>query len=167
MKHTLARIVALAIAPALTLAACRGDMRGLDSGMDREVYVAVMGELADIRKFPPPATDDMDRDAQADSAREAILIAYGVTAPELLAFAQSAGSDPALMETLADQIAAITDSLAEARESVTADTAAIAADTIVETPAADSAWPDSATIPPKLRRDWATSMGNPAERPTR
>lgn len=132
MKHTLTRIVVLTITPILALTACRDATGGLDDRIDPEVYVAVMGELADLSKYPPPAEDAEDRQAQADSAREEILSAHGVSAPELLAFAKSAGSNPTLMETLAEQIAAIADSLGEVRASLIADTTADLPHTMAE-----------------------------------
>lgn len=125
MKYTLARFAALAIAPTLVLSACRDNAAGSDGVMSPDVYVAVMGELADLRRSPPPGIDSEEIQARTDSAREAILSAHGVTAPDLLEFAREAGSDPAQMEKLTDQIAAITDSLATIRDSVSADTMAI------------------------------------------
>lgn len=132
MKHSLTRIVVLTITPILALTACRDATGGLDGRIDPEVYVAVMGELADLSKYPPPATDAEDRQAQTDSAREEILNVHGVSAPELLAFAKSAGSNPTLMETLAEQIATIADSLGEIRASLIADTIAVLPDTMAE-----------------------------------
>ncbi len=129
MKHTLARLAVLAIAPTLALPACGRSASGLDDAMDPEVYVAVMGELADLHRYSPAGTDGEDRQARADSARQMILKAHGVTAQHLLAFAESAGSDPARMETLADLIATIADSLAAIRDTIATDTADVVSDT--------------------------------------
>jgi len=124
MKYTLARFAALAIAPTLLLSACRDSAAGSDDVMSPDVYVAVMGELAHLRRFPPPRIPSEDIQVQTDSVREAILSAHGVTASDLLEFAREFGSDPAQMESLTDQIVAITDSLATIRDSVSADTMA-------------------------------------------
>jgi hypothetical protein len=72
------------------------------------------------------------------------------------------------METLADQIASITDSLAEARDSVSADTASTVADTIVET--SDTSSVDSVKLSriealAEQRRERAKLLGKPIEPP--
>jgi len=134
MKYTLARFAALAIAPTLILSACRDNAAGSNGVMSPDVYVAVMGELADLRRSPPPGIDREDIQARTDSAREAILSAHGVTAPDLLEFARKFGSDPAQMERLTDQIVAITDSLATIRDSISADTMAIPPEAIPDAP---------------------------------
>lgn len=153
MKSNLPRITTVTIASILALSACQD--RATDriaSAMDPGIYVAVMGELADLRRFPPSGSDSLGVPAQTDSARQAILRAHGVTAPELLTFAETSGLDPALMETLADQISAITDSLAAIRDSVASDTGGVPPDTIADrmeiTPARSSlpGQPDSRAI---------------------
>ncbi len=135
MKHTLARLAALAIAPTLALPACGQTTSDFDDVMDPATYVAVMGELADVRRHLPAGTDDEDRQARADSARKAILKAHGVTAKQLLAFAENAGSDPTRMETLADLIAVRADSLAAIRDTIVAESANAVSDPLADTPA--------------------------------
>lgn len=133
MKHRLSRLAALAIAPTLALPACGQNASGLDDAMDSEVYVAVMGELADLRRYSLARTDGEDRQVRADSARRVILNTHGVTAQQLLAFAESAGSDPTRMETLADLIAVIADSLAAIRDTIRDTIVAATSDTVSDT----------------------------------
>lgn len=80
-----------------------------------DTYVIVMSELADLRRFPPGGRDQMSRDSAADAARRAVLDRYGVTADELLGFAETVGEHPARMVEISERISAVTDSLAELR----------------------------------------------------
>ena len=50
-------------------------------------YVAVMAELARVRRRPPPARGQLERDRLADSVRTEVLERHGVTAAELIEFA--------------------------------------------------------------------------------
>jgi hypothetical protein len=119
MRPALARIAALAIAPTLVVFGCRPDTAGGDDPIAPDTYVAVMAELADLRRFPPPGDDRSDRDARTDSMRVEILRAHGVTPEELLAFAEHVGPDPERMEALTERIATLTDSLAGLRDTAT------------------------------------------------
>lgn len=134
MKHRLAGLAALAIAPTLALPACRQNASGFDDAMDSEVYISVMGELADLHRYSLAGSDGEDRQARADSARKVILDSHSVTAEQLLAFAKSAGSDPTRMETLADLITVSADSLAAMRDTIVAATPDTVSDTKTDAP---------------------------------
>jgi len=134
MKHSLIRFAAPAVALTLVFSACSDGTAGVDTAINPELYVAVMGELADLSRFPPEGTNSEDLQVLSDSAREAILKTHGVTAPELLAFARSSGSNPARMEMLADQISAIADSLSELRDSLQAETVTAQPDSVPDAP---------------------------------
>ena len=84
-------------------------------------YVAVMAELARVRRRPPPARGQLERDRLADSVRTEVLERHGVTAAELVDFAAAVGSDPGRMQDLAERIESFADSL---------ETGAVRADTI-------------------------------------
>lgn len=160
MKTALARVSALAIAPTLIVLGCRESAAGDDDPISPDVYVGVMAELADLRRFPPAGGDLADRDARADSMRKAILEAHAVTAAELLAFAEQAGPDPGRMESLAERIAAMTDSLGALRDTAVApepvaDDAAGIGDGREESPDAEPLRPElpagGNAVPPGLR----------------
>ncbi len=174
MKPALARIAALAIAPTLVVFGCRPDTAGVDDPIAPDIYVAVMAELADLRRFPPSGDDRADRDTRADSMRAEILQAHGVTPEELLAFAEQVGPDPERMEVLTERIATLTDSLADLR-----DTAAVidsaeplrevadvtTADTAASRPAGATP-PRGELVPPSSLRDRLDSMRAARRRPT-
>jgi hypothetical protein len=84
--------------------------------MEPAVFVSVMAHLSQVYQFPPPGTPAEDRDARADSLRSQILRDHGVTAEQLIEFAELVGRDPTRMEGLAEQIAAMNDSLTAARD---------------------------------------------------
>ena len=74
-------------------------------------YVAVMGELANLRRRPPHARGQIERDRLADSVRTEILIRRDVTAAELVEFADVVGSEPGRMQSLTERIESFADSL--------------------------------------------------------
>jgi hypothetical protein len=170
MKHSLIRIAAPAVALTLVFSACSDGTAGVDTAINPELYVAVMGELADLRRFPPEGIGSEDVRVLSDSAREAILKTHGVTAPELLAFARISGSDPARMEMLAAQISAVTDSLAVLRDSAQAEIGTAQPDSapyapeITPTTSARPDSPDSLAAARRLRLD---SIRSKVNRPSR
>jgi len=76
-----------------------------------ESYVAVMAELARVRRRPPRARGQLERDRLADSLRTEVLESHGITAAELVDFADAVGSDPGRMQALAERIESLADSL--------------------------------------------------------
>ncbi len=74
-------------------------------------YVQVMAELTRLRRHPPIAGGQIERDRLADSVRLEILDRHGMTAADMVALADVAGSDPARMQLLAERIASLADSL--------------------------------------------------------
>jgi len=104
-----------AIAAAAATAACGPDEPEFRGPIDADTYVAVMGELADLERFPLPGSDEATRSERADSARRAILERHGATAEQLLEFARAAGTRPDLMVELTARIVALSDSLAHRR----------------------------------------------------
>jgi len=102
-------------AAAVVAAACGPAEPEARVSVDADTYVAVMSELADLDRFPPPGSDEMTREARADSARVAILERNGVTVDDLLEFAETVGEDPHRMVELVERIVVITDSLANQR----------------------------------------------------
>ena len=77
----------------------------------QESYVNVMVELTRLKRFPPPARGEPERERLSDSIRTEILARHGVTAAEIAAFADVAGRDPTLMMELSQAIAERADSL--------------------------------------------------------
>lgn len=119
--------------------------------IDDDTYVAVMSELADLRRFPSRGRDRMSRDAATDSARRAVLDHHGVTVDELLAFAEILGGQPARMVEISERISAVTDSLAELRsrderDGSAADTAGLETGAAGSDTAADVG-PDADNVP--------------------
>ena len=104
--------VASVFVGALAMAACEPAAPEPALPLDPDTYVAVMAELTDVRRFPPSGPDEATRNARADSARRQILDRHGVTADELLAFAELVGPDPDRMLELTERIVAVSDSLA-------------------------------------------------------
>lgn len=104
-----------AFAAAVVTGACGSDEPELRGPIDGDTYVAVMAELADLERFPPSGPNEATRSERADSARQVILERHGVTADELLEFAETAGARPDLMLELSEQIVALSDSLAQRR----------------------------------------------------
>lgn len=97
----------------LTLTAC-GDSGSGDHPelpVPRDTYVAVMAELAQLRRRPPPARGAPERERLADSARSEILARHGISAEDLVRFADAAGRDPTLMMEVSQAIAALSDSI--------------------------------------------------------
>ncbi|HSM08715.1 MAG TPA: hypothetical protein VLA33_06825 [Gemmatimonadota bacterium] len=128
-RRTLVIAFSTAVAAAVATGACGSDEPDFSGPIDGDTYVAVMGELADLERFPPSGSTSAGRSALADSARQAILDRHGVTADELLDFAEAAGARPDLMVELTDRIVALSDSLARRRTGAgrAADSAAAAA----------------------------------------
>lgn len=79
-------------------------------------FVSVMANLAQVSQFPPDGSGAEDREARADSLREEVLRDHGITAEQLLAFADQVGRDPSRMEELAQRIAVVNDSLTALRD---------------------------------------------------
>ncbi|MCL7974618.1 MAG: hypothetical protein M8835_08705 [marine benthic group bacterium] len=77
----------------------------------RDTYVRSMAELARLRRRPPPARGAPERERLADSARTEILTRHGVSAEDLVAFADVAGRDPTLMMEISQAIAELGDSM--------------------------------------------------------
>ena len=69
-----------------------------------DVYVQVMTELMLLDATPPTGATVAEQEAKADSIRSEILAAQGVTARELLDFAEALGSEAAHMESLWERI---------------------------------------------------------------
>ena len=69
-----------------------------------EAYIEVMTELMLLDASPPAGSTAEERDAKADSARREILAVHGVTAREILDFAEASGGEAGQMETLWEQI---------------------------------------------------------------
>jgi len=88
------------------LLSCTSSPETAADPIDPDVYVAVMASLSQV---------DDDGQTRADSAREEVLREHGITAEQLLAFAERVGRDPSRMGMLADQIAAASDSIAALR----------------------------------------------------
>ena len=76
-----------------------------------DTYVDVMVELTRLKRLPPPARGEPERERLSDSIRAEILARHGVTAAEVVAFADVAGRDPTLMMGLSQAIAERADSL--------------------------------------------------------
>ena len=76
-----------------------------------DTYVDVMVELTRLKRLPPPARGEPERQRLSDSIRAEILTRHGVTAAEVVAFADVAGRDPTLMMGLSQAIAERSDSL--------------------------------------------------------
>jgi len=74
-------------------------------------YVEVMAELTRLRRRPPTARGQIERDRLADSVRTEVLNRHGVTVAEIIEFADVVGSDPSRMQDLAERIATLADSL--------------------------------------------------------
>lgn len=102
-------------AAALAAGACGSGGPTEQGPVDRDTYATVMGELADLQRFPPPGPDSVTREARADSLRREILDRHGVTADELLTYAEMAGEQPGLMLEISNRIVAVSDSLARER----------------------------------------------------
>lgn len=100
---------------AVGFGACDSDGPTAQGPVAFDTYATVMGELADLQRFPPSGPDERTRAARADSIRQAILDRHGVTADEMLAYAETIGQQPRLMLEVSDRIATITDSLARLR----------------------------------------------------
>lgn len=114
-RRTLVIAFSTAVAAAVATGACGSDEPEFRGPVDGDTYVTVMGELADLDRFPPSGSDEAARAERADSVRRAILERHGVAAAELLEFAETAGARPHLMVELTDRIVALSDSLARRR----------------------------------------------------
>lgn len=108
-------IVLSTAAAALASTACGPAEPGPRTPMDVDTYVNVMSELADLERFPSPGGSQEVRSSRTDSVRRVILERHGVTADELLEFAEIVGSQPHRMVEIVDRMKVITDSLARAR----------------------------------------------------
>ena len=114
--------ITFAVACLPLAAGCDGGSSPIEGTMDPEVFVSVMAQLSQVYQFPPAGTLADDRHARADSLRSQILREHGVTAEQLIEFAERAGRDPTRMEELAERIAALNDSLTAARDPAEATT---------------------------------------------
>lgn len=114
-RRTLVIAFSTALAAAVAVGACGPDEPEFRGPIDAETYVTVMGELADLDRFPPSGPGEAARAERADSARQVILERNGVTPEELLEFAEAAGAHPDLMVELSERIVALSDSLATQR----------------------------------------------------
>lgn len=108
--------ITLAVACLPLLAGCDGASDPIEGSLDPAVFVSVMANLSQVYQFPPPGSLAEDRDARADSLRSQILRDHGVTAEQLIEFAERVGRDPTRMEELAERIAAVNDSLTAERD---------------------------------------------------
>jgi hypothetical protein len=79
--------------------------------ISEDSYVAVMAELARVRRRPPHARGQIERDRLADSVRTEVLLRHGVTAAELIEFADVAADSIETSTIRADSIRA--DSVAQ------------------------------------------------------
>lgn len=114
-RRTLVIAFSTAAAAVVATGACGSDEPEFRGPIDADTYVMVMGELADLERFPPAGAGEAARAERADSARQAILDRHEVTVDELLEFAEKAGARPDLMVELTDRIVALSDSLAHRR----------------------------------------------------
>jgi hypothetical protein len=119
----------------------------------QETYVAVMAELARLRRRPPAARSAPERERIADSIRTEVLARYEVSPEEIVEFADIAGRDPTFMMEVSQAIAEISDSIdAELAVEVSGDEASTAAgepasEADSSTPRASSAGPESDPAP--------------------
>ena len=111
--YRMSRIKAPATAAALILAAaCSGtEDTPRDTSVSDETYVAVMVELLLLEAEPVRRPTPDARVAALDSMRAEVLETHGVTAGEVLAFADSEGGDPARMQVLWEQVTEVYDSV--------------------------------------------------------
>lgn len=114
-RRTLVIAVSTAVAAAVATGACGPDEPEFRGPIDGDTYVTVMAELADLERFPPSGPDEVTRTERADSARQRILERHGVTADQLLEFAEAAGARPDLMVELGERIVSLSDSMAQRR----------------------------------------------------
>ena len=110
MTRFLRRRLCLLLFPVLAGCAER-DEQATQLPMSQGTYVDVMAELTRLRRLPPPARGEPERERLADSIRAEILLRHGVTAEQLVAFADVAGRDPTLMMGLSQAIAERADSV--------------------------------------------------------
>lgn len=111
VRRTLVITASTALLAAASLG-CESAPPEPEGPISADAYVAVMAELADLKRFPPPGRDFVTRTARTDSIRQAILDRHGVTADDLLTYAERLGSHPDRMLELTDRIIAVSDSLA-------------------------------------------------------
>ena len=107
---------ALAAYSLLLIIGCSDAPELSEDPIESDTFVSVMASLSQIRQFPPAGTAGVDREARADSMREAILREHGITADQLLEFAEKVGEDPDRMVALAERIAEVSDSMAALRD---------------------------------------------------
>jgi hypothetical protein len=79
--------------------------------MEEELYIEVMTRLMLLDADLPPGATPAERETRADSARSEILAAHGVTAEEVLDFAEAVGTEAGHMEALWLEITQRYDSL--------------------------------------------------------
>jgi hypothetical protein len=82
--------------------------------MSQDTYVEVMVELTRLRRLPPSARGAPERERLSDSIRADILSRHGVTAEQVVAFADFVGRDPTLMMGLSQAISERSDSITAA-----------------------------------------------------
>jgi hypothetical protein len=125
--------------------------------ISEDSYVAVMAELARVRRRPPHARGQIERDRLADSVRTEVLLRHGVTAAELIEFADVAGSDPARMQSLTERIETFADSI----ETSTIRADSIRADSVAQIQLSDR--PDSLLESDTLVADSIRVIGDSSE----
>lgn len=129
-------ITALATAALPPISGCTGTQEQGSDPIAPEVFVSAMAHLSQVHQFPPGGSASAGVEARADSLREEILREHGITAEQLIAFAEHVGREPSRMEELAELIASLNDSLTAER-----DPADIPTTEEVSAPAADVAQP--------------------------
>jgi hypothetical protein len=117
-------VAVAALAVAVSGCGGSGDRSRSPLPMTEEAYVEVMARLEHLRRRSFPGSGPEAREAAADSARTGLLAERGLSADQLLRFAERVGSDPARMEAISERIAALADSLREIERTEARDTAA-------------------------------------------
>jgi hypothetical protein len=103
--RTWRRSLPIAVALAVSISSCGEEPVPTDEGpVTDDLYVSVMTELLLLDASPPDGESVEERNAAADSARAAILHSHGLTAPDVLRFAETVGGQPARMEEMWQRI---------------------------------------------------------------
>jgi hypothetical protein len=97
---------------ALVTIGCRGQTpsAGESPTLTDDTYVSVMVDLLRVGAKPAEAETEEERQVIMDSVRAEVLALHGVTARELIEFADLAGSDPGHMEGMWQRISQALDS---------------------------------------------------------
>lgn len=101
----------------LLTGACGGEPvdEAVEGPVTDTTYVAVITDLLLLDADPPRRDTPEESAVAADSSRSEILDEHGVTAEEVLTFAESAGREPGRMQELWEQITHVYDSSRAAR----------------------------------------------------